>query len=61
MANSEAQTYCEFYYEKGRKDYLSGSYNQPFPFPTSGVLDNFEKEVFDGITLNEVLHERGGV
>ena len=44
MANNEAQSYSEFYYESGRKDYLTGNYNQPFPFPTSGVLDDFEKE-----------------
>ncbi len=32
-----------------------------FQYLAESWLDNFEKEVFDGITLNEVLHERGGV
>ena len=44
MATTEAQNYCEYYYEKGRADYLAGAYTQPFPFPSSGVLDDFEKE-----------------
>jgi hypothetical protein len=44
MAKQETNSYCDFYYEKGRTDYLKGLYEQPFPFPSSGVLDNFEKE-----------------
>ncbi len=32
----------EFYYSKGRLDYLEGRYDQPFPFPTKLELDEFE-------------------
>jgi hypothetical protein len=32
----------DFYYDKGRQDYISGRYDQPFPPPTLFELDEFE-------------------
>jgi hypothetical protein len=32
----------EYYYEKGRMDFLDKIYDQPFPFPTFLDLDDFE-------------------
>ena len=29
-------------------------------FLTDSWLDNYEREIFDGLTLNELLHEKGG-
>lgn len=44
MGQTETKSYCDFYYEKGRTDYLSGKFDQPFPFPSSGELDEFERQ-----------------
>ncbi|HWB62926.1 MAG TPA: hypothetical protein VG603_05390 [Chitinophagales bacterium] len=39
MAAQEARDY---YYDKGRSDYMSGRYDQPFPNPMLLELDEFE-------------------
>lgn len=40
MAGQEAQDY---YYQKAKKDFLIGFYDQPFPSPMVLELDEFEK------------------
>ena len=39
MAAQEAQ---EYYYSKGKEDYMNGFYDQPFPSPMLMELDEFE-------------------
>ncbi|MES2619576.1 MAG: hypothetical protein V4615_01905 [Bacteroidota bacterium] len=39
MAAQEAQ---EYYYSKGKDDYMNGFYEQPFPSPMLIELDEFE-------------------
>lgn len=40
MATQEAKDY---YYEKAKKDFMIGFYDQPFPSPMVIELDEFEK------------------
>jgi hypothetical protein len=37
-----AQEAGDFYYDKGRGDYMSGVFDQPFPSPMLLELDDFE-------------------
>ena len=39
MASQEAK---DFYYDKGRRDYMYSVYDQPFPNPMLLELDGFE-------------------
>lgn len=39
MATQEAG---DFYYDKGRSDFMNGRYDQPFPPPVVFELDEFE-------------------
>lgn len=41
MAGQEA---CDYYYQKAKKDFLIGYYDQPFPSPMVIELDEFEKQ-----------------
>ena len=37
-----AQEGKDYYYDKGRSDYMSSAYDQPFPNPMLLELDDFE-------------------
>lgn len=44
------QDLMDFYYNKGRTDYINGVYDQPFPFPTKIELDSFEVDCNNAYT-----------